>query len=447
MACRSHRAADHIDEAVLCYRAGAYRQCIVATWIAVVYDYIDKLRDLDRTGDANAKKHLADFQRAHETHNVAQALTLERGLLKVAHEQFELLTALDRTDLERLMEDRHRCAHPSLDSDEEPFVATAELARLHLRNAVDHMLSRPPVQGKAGFERVARDLDSPYFPEDIEEARARLEEGPLGAARLSLVRQVVRKLVEELLTEDREAAERGRRFAALHALLDMDPDVVEHLLTEELQRTTEHLDHAHWLRVLRFIERVPLAWVLLPETDQDVTRRFVEAYDPEPYSDQGLWVFDLALETDGLEAAAAVALRRVRVYQLGLLVERDPKPAYVEETVRRIEASDSFSTTADLRTPLRHAAAGMTEAQALRVLSAYETNRQFRGSYTSPDHVRSVLQHTEALAEATRPAWERIAPLLHPESSIRPLLRERYPDTPAFASPSEAEQPADVESA
>lgn len=428
MACRSHRAAEHVEEAVLCYRAGAYRQAIVATWIAVVYDYIDKLRDLDRTGDANAKQHLAAFQKAHETHNVASALKLERNLLEVAQKEFELLSELDRVDLERLMEDRHRCAHPSLDSDEEPFIATAELARLHLRNAVDHMLSRPPVQGKAGFARIARDIDSPYFPEDVEEARARLDEGPLGAARESLVRQVVRKLVDELLIEEREASERGRRFAALRALLLMEPGAVENLLGEELERTTANLDHTHWGRVLRFVERIPVAWELLPDTDRDVTRRFVEAYAPSPYTDHELWVCEVALETDGLKEAAVQALRHVPVYQMAQLLERDPKSAYVEEVVRRIEQADSYSMTAELRTPLRHAAAHLSVSQVERILAAYGENYQFRNSFTSSDHLQIVFEHTSPLADVTWPAWKALAQHLSKDNSMLVKLGVRYPD-------------------
>jgi hypothetical protein len=40
------------------------------------------------------------------------------------------------SDIERLFEDRSRCAHPSMTSLEEPFEATAELARYDLRSAI-----------------------------------------------------------------------------------------------------------------------------------------------------------------------------------------------------------------------------------------------------------------------------------------------------------------------
>lgn len=53
--CRNEKARSFIQEAILCYKAGAYRQAIVATWIAVVYDIISKLQELDLAGDPNAK--------------------------------------------------------------------------------------------------------------------------------------------------------------------------------------------------------------------------------------------------------------------------------------------------------------------------------------------------------------------------------------------------------
>ncbi len=38
--CRDKTTKDYIQEAVSCYRAGAFRSCIVSTWNAVVFDFI-----------------------------------------------------------------------------------------------------------------------------------------------------------------------------------------------------------------------------------------------------------------------------------------------------------------------------------------------------------------------------------------------------------------------
>ncbi len=54
---------------------------------------------------------------------------------------------------------------------DEPYQPTAEQARSHMRNAVQHMLSRPAVQGKEAAARLWADIDSAYFPPDVEGAR------------------------------------------------------------------------------------------------------------------------------------------------------------------------------------------------------------------------------------------------------------------------------------
>jgi hypothetical protein len=79
--CRSDQARAYIAEAVACYKAGAFRSCIVATWVAVVYDYIDKLRQLDLTGDKEAAKELAEFERKRVDHDVSFSLIFERTML------------------------------------------------------------------------------------------------------------------------------------------------------------------------------------------------------------------------------------------------------------------------------------------------------------------------------------------------------------------------------
>jgi len=79
--CRDNVARTHIEEALANYRVGAYRSCIVSTWIAVVYDYIHKLRDLDLSGDKLAKQKLEEFEDVCRKHDVSGFLvpTLLRG--------------------------------------------------------------------------------------------------------------------------------------------------------------------------------------------------------------------------------------------------------------------------------------------------------------------------------------------------------------------------------
>jgi hypothetical protein len=54
ISCRTKEAQSYISEAVACYKAGAFKASIVATWIAVVYDLLAKIRELALSGDAEA---------------------------------------------------------------------------------------------------------------------------------------------------------------------------------------------------------------------------------------------------------------------------------------------------------------------------------------------------------------------------------------------------------
>src|SRR5260221_10935055 len=138
--CRSKNARTYIKEAVDAYRIGAYRACIIITWIALVYDFIDKLRELAFTGDSIAQNRIKNFDEIQKNRNTEAALAFEREVLALAKDDFELITAQEYADLQRLFEDRNRCSHPNLSRENDPYSPPPELARLHLRNAIEHLL-------------------------------------------------------------------------------------------------------------------------------------------------------------------------------------------------------------------------------------------------------------------------------------------------------------------
>lgn len=97
--CRDEQAQQYITEAVSCYKVGAFRSCIVATWIAVVFDFLYKLRELDLTGDRNAHVKLAEFEKIRQNGDVTGSLNFEKKILDLARDDFQLLTHLEHTDL------------------------------------------------------------------------------------------------------------------------------------------------------------------------------------------------------------------------------------------------------------------------------------------------------------------------------------------------------------
>ena len=60
ISCRTEEARSYVSEAVACYKAGAFRACIVAAWIAVVYDLLAKIKELALGGDLEAQRITAE---------------------------------------------------------------------------------------------------------------------------------------------------------------------------------------------------------------------------------------------------------------------------------------------------------------------------------------------------------------------------------------------------
>ena len=127
--CRNNSSKEHILEAINCYKAGAYRSCIITTWIALVYDFVEKVNELALTGDKEAINIKNDIERNRINHNIQHFLAFEKSALQTMRQKFELLSPIEYKMLERLNEDRNLCAHPSMIGEGIPFEATAELAR------------------------------------------------------------------------------------------------------------------------------------------------------------------------------------------------------------------------------------------------------------------------------------------------------------------------------
>jgi hypothetical protein len=336
--CRDDRARQYINEAVACYRAGAFRSCIVATWSAVVYDFIHKLQELELSGDKNAKIRLEEFEALRRQADISGSLQFERNVVEQLH-QFELLSPLEYADLKRLLEDRNRCAHPSMNSLEEPYQPTAELARYHLRNTVTSLLQHPPVQGKAALARLQRDVDSPYFPRAIEDAVKHFRQGPLLRPREALVRNFVVILAKTLLLDVADEA-RDRRYAtALNAVRLLHHDITEKTLREKLSDIVRNVSDSELLKVVGVLSAISDTCQFMQPDQLGRIEMYVENM-PSRDVMPGL---AFSLEIGELQSKAVRRLQRVDFDELSVLVIFYPKPAYVNPAIQMYAGANSFA--------------------------------------------------------------------------------------------------------
>ncbi len=280
--CRDEKARQYIAEAVASYKVGAFRSAIVATWIAVCFDVIEKFRELALAGDKEAERQVQEIDTTRRTADLTRALKFERELLDLAKDKFELISPLEYIDLERLQADRNRCAHPSLTSEDQAYVPSGELARLHIHSAVTHLLQHPPVQGKYALDRLVQEIDSDYFPSSAKAARVVFGSGPLRRPRESLVRNLVLVLCKTLLKEKPEWKRRTRIAAALQAIQELHPAECSKAIADKLSAMFRAVVDAELLATINFLKSVPDSW---PYLDADVRQRLQNYVDSLPAVD------------------------------------------------------------------------------------------------------------------------------------------------------------------
>lgn len=269
--CRTEQSREYIAEAVSCYRAGAYRATVVNAWIAIVFDLIDKIRELSISGDKTAEALFKKFETYQiqidqgNDQGVMSALEFEREILSLVRNELQFFDQQQFLDLSRLREDRHRCAHPSFQRIEQPYRPSAEQARLHLRNTVLHVLSQPPGQGKAALAELKALVGSQYFPDSAEKAKIQLQNTPLAKPNEALVRGFVDLLVFGYFEDGQPLKFSARVVAALKALLEMQRPVAEPRLAEQLNKANRDVPDKDFLGAAFMSLDLDDAWGLLDQ--------------------------------------------------------------------------------------------------------------------------------------------------------------------------------------
>jgi hypothetical protein len=380
--CRDEQAQRYIAEAVACYKVGAFRSCIVATWIAIVFDFLYKLRELDLTGDKNANGKLEEFEKIRRSGDVTGSLNFEKKILDVARDEFQLLTPLEYTDLSRLLEDRNRCAHPSMNSVEDSYQPTAELARYHMRNAITYLLERPPVQGKAAIDWLVNEINSVYFPTSPEMAAHSFASGPLGRPTDALVRNFLIVLIKTLHSGSLDESTKRRYHTAVNAVRQMHRTIAEQTFVDKLNDIVKTLSDELFGRAMQFVEQVPDTWQYLRG---DVRTRMNIYVKNMPYGDI-VPNLHTALRITELKSTACEKLKHISRSQLVELFKLDENGAFrnefADEAVVRYEKAGSFHEANSIATEMLIPLAGcITPLQTERIVKTAAVNIEVRDSF------------------------------------------------------------------
>ena len=224
---RDPLSRSYVDEAIKAYRAGSLKAAIVATWVAVTFDIIAKIRELADGGDAQARAFIDTHDANVGSSNAKKLLEIEAGLLDEAETKFEFIDPISRRHFDRLKQDRNLCAHPAFTIDGPLFAPEPELVRLYIVEAVRNLLALRPVVGKTILDLFDRDFQSDLFPTTEEDVTRFVRIRHLANARPSVHASLGIVLVKAFLRELPPGWDRHYTLipAALQAIRDTDPKV------------------------------------------------------------------------------------------------------------------------------------------------------------------------------------------------------------------------------
>lgn len=220
---------ENIREAIRCYETGSFRAAIVSAYVSMCFDLLDKLRQLSESGDGKAKAEIDKLDKYNDqlklgnTSVMKEILEFEKGLLDLFFNELDFFDIHQYTELKRLREDRHKCAHPTVLPSGQHYAPSAELARLHIRNTLVHVLQHPPKQGRAAIASVTSLILSPFFPEEHSAIVQRLKGSELASARPALVRGVIDEVTFGWPNSAHDLHHKSAAVNALFAVLEMYP--------------------------------------------------------------------------------------------------------------------------------------------------------------------------------------------------------------------------------
>jgi len=394
--CPDPRSRKYIRESVQCYKAGAYRAAVVACWIAVAFDLVDKIRELAASGDAMAVEMIGPFDRARQTGDVRAALAFEKELLSAARDKFQFISHIEFIDLERLVDDRNRCAHPSQVSDTEVFEATPELARLHIVNATRYVLSQPAAQGKQALERLISELDSNFFPSKPKDTVVFLRASALAKPRESLLRSYLSILLKRLIKDDRLSWEALNRASnALFALAEIHPEpwkkIIRELLAMLIPNLHENKQLAHTVKFIGNGDGVEL-WAFVGDAERLRLNTFVENFPSENFDSVELLLMN---EKSPFFESAKKRVRRASADEVFGGLWFDTPEVVIDRMLSLYEQSLNIAHANELAKKLRF---GITDSKKpyehlARMLRVAEKNDQVKHSNQFPILVREFIQN------------------------------------------------------
>jgi len=409
---RDKTSLSYISEAVDAYRVGAYRSAIVSTWIAVSYDIIAKIRELDSQGDTEAKAFISNMDKFITNKDIRKLQGIELELLKYSYEKFEFLSSHEYQDLSRLREDRHLCAHPAFVKEDFLFEPTPELVRTHIVHAIKHLLQHPPVQGKSAIERIMNDIKRPSFPRELEDIGIFLKTKYLDRAKDALVRNLIVVLVKTFLKNEPDFPKKKQElWYCLKSISDIYPGIYEQVMSEKLSNIVRSLDDNELLRVFLLLGKDQRCWDWLTDAEKAQIKGLITTSKEligtkERY--EALEIVFLAMKIRELKTPLLELFNNFDLKRQIKVISKYPCPEFADKSIEIYSKASSFRE-AEWRgeSVIVPMADCFSPDHILEVLSTAKINNQIWDASGTANIMAKFFDNTKRHLDNTKDGWKK----------------------------------------
>lgn len=418
--CYTNSGRIYLQEAIQCYRVGAFRAATQSVWQAIVFDYIEKLEELALNNDAFAKDKIVEFRKHSQNNNTQKLLEFERNILHELRTELQFISHSEEIDLSRIRDDRHRCSHPTFNFDEEPYSPRPEQVRAHISNAFSILLEQPPTYGKAALESLLNYFSSAHFPDDDSVAISRLKKSALGSPRNSLISNLVKVILKSSFEGNLPTARHWFHKLSLIAQIHRAP--VMNCLNNECEKIySKAIIDANFHKMVIFAGIIPEVFGLLsPNSKVEVIHGLSKLINDQSHVAIGESLSGIILIPELLENLEQNR-NKLDLENLERLVKETKRPLFLDEIVTRYSRSKSYTETGERARALMRLSKELTSEHIQIIFKSYADNYQIRNYMGGKDLIENLLVNriieesqmktllnTHALNEHFPDAWIQI---------------------------------------
>lgn len=262
------RSKRYFSEVHGCYSAGYYRSAVVMLWSVVVTDLMFKLDQLATAyNDSTAQSILTEIGQLRI--NNPRSPEWEIELVNKVTSRTDLLDHAEQSFLHSLQSHRHLSAHPVMTSADALFAPNKETARAHIRNALDGVLTKPPIMSRRVFDSFIVDVEQlALLAMDAEGLSKFLETKYFRHFTLATHIQIFKSLWRLSFKSNDPRAETNRRInaQALDVVFSFRrAEITDAIRAERDWFSDVSFSGSHFREITRFFRSSPLVYSLLSE--------------------------------------------------------------------------------------------------------------------------------------------------------------------------------------